>query len=192
MRAGERTRTIEHEGMTLRDKVVYINRVAKVVKGGRRFSFSALVVVGDGEGTAGMGKGKASEVPEAIRKAIEDAKKSLIKFPLKEGTIPYRVVGKFASAEVIINPARKGTGIIAGGAVRSVFEVAGVHDIVAKALGGHNPFNTVRATFKGLMQLKDPDTVLRLRGRLDTGAAAAKAAAPKTDEALTKPQESPK
>ncbi|MGB9716077.1 MAG: 30S ribosomal protein S5 [Thermodesulfovibrionales bacterium] len=158
---------IDSEGLNLKDKVVYINRVAKVVKGGRRFSFSALVVVGDGEGTVGMGKGKASEVPEAIRKAIEQAKKSLIKFPIKDGTIPHRVIGKFGSGTVIMNPAPKGTGIIAGGAVRAVLEVAGVQDIVAKSLRSHNPFNTVKATLNGLSLIKDPDSLIKLRGKVE-------------------------
>jgi small subunit ribosomal protein S5 len=156
---------IEPEGLTLKDKVVYINRVAKVVKGGRRFSFSALVVVGDGEGIVGIGKGKASEVPEAIRKAVEGAKKALIKFPLRDTSIPHRVVGKYGSISVVMNPAPKGTGLIAGGPVRAVLEVAGIHDIVAKSLGSHNPFNTVRATLDGLGKLKEFDSVMKIRGR---------------------------
>ncbi len=154
---------IDPEGLTLKDKVVYINRVAKVVKGGRRFSFSALVVVGDGAGTIGIGKGKANEVPEAIRKAVEKAKKSLMAFPLKETTIHHRVVGKFGGGTVVMNPAPKGTGLIAGGPVRAVFEVGGIHDIVAKSLGGHNPYNTVKATLDGLQQLRDPKVVQALR-----------------------------
>jgi small subunit ribosomal protein S5 len=156
---------IDSEGLNLKDKVVYINRVAKVVKGGRRFSFSALVVVGDGEGTVGMGKGKATEVPEAIRKAIEQAKKSLIRFTIKDGTIPHRVIGRFGSGTVIMNPALKGTGIIAGGAVRAVLEVAGIQDIVAKSLRSHNPFNTVKATLNGLSAIKDTASVMKLRGK---------------------------
>lgn len=158
---------IEPEGLNLKDKVVYINRVAKVVKGGRRFSFTALVVVGDGEGTVGMGKGKATEVPEAIRKAVDQAKKSLIQFPIKNKTIPHRVVGRFGSGTVVMNPAQKGTGIIAGGAVRAVLEVAGVQNIVAKSLRSHNPFNTVKATLNGLSILKDPESVAKLRGKVE-------------------------
>ena len=154
-----KTERIDAEGLTLKDKVVFINRVAKVVKGGRRFSFSALVV--------GIGKGKAAEVPEAIRKAVEQAKKRLIRFPLKEGTLTHRIIGKYGSNSVVMNPAPKGTGLIAGGAVRAVFEVAGIQDVVAKALGGHNPFNTVKATLDGLSNLKDPDAVLKLRGKAE-------------------------
>ncbi|MBI5102784.1 MAG: 30S ribosomal protein S5 [Nitrospirae bacterium] len=151
--------------MNLKDKVVFINRVAKVVKGGRRFSFSALVVVGDGEGTVGIGKGKAAEVPEAIRKAVEQAKKSLLKFPMRDGTIPHRIIGKYSGGTVIMNPAKKGTGLIAGGAVRAILEVSGIQDIVAKSLGNHNPFNTVHATIDGLLGLKDPEHMIKLRGK---------------------------
>jgi small subunit ribosomal protein S5 len=156
---------INSEGLNLKDKVVHINRVAKVVKGGRRFSFTALVVVGDSEGTVGIGKGKATEVPEAIRKAIEHAKKTLLKFPIKDGTIPYRVIGRFGSGIVVMNPAVKGTGIIAGGAVRALLEVAGVRNVVAKSLRSHNPFNSVKATLDGLASLKDPASVMKLRGK---------------------------
>ncbi len=158
---------INPDGLNLKDKVIYINRVAKVVKGGRRFSFTALVVVGDGEGTVGIGKGKASEVPEAIRKAIERAKKSLIKFPLKDGTIPHRIIGKYGSGIVVINPAPKGTGIIAGGAVRALLEVAGVQNVVAKSIRSHNPFNSVKATLNGLLSLKDPEIVMKMRGKVE-------------------------
>jgi small subunit ribosomal protein S5 len=158
---------INPEGLNLKDKVVYINRVAKVVKGGRRFSFTALVVVGDGEGIVGMGKGKAAEVPEAIRKAVDQARKSLIRFPIRDTTITHKIVGRFGSGTVVMNPAQKGTGIIAGGAVRAVLEVAGVQNIVAKSLRSHNPFNTVKATLNGLSTLKDLESVLKLRGKVE-------------------------
>ncbi len=158
---------IDPEALTLKDKVVYINRVAKVVKGGRRFSFSALVVVGDDNGHVGFGKGKANEVPEAIRKAFEHAKKSLIRVPVKDGTIPYKIIGRYGAGKVVMLPAREGTGIIAGGPVRAVMEVAGIRNVVAKSLGSRNPFNTVRATFEGLLQLKDTTILSRQSG--DTG-----------------------
>lgn len=157
---------IDPEGLNLKDRVIYINRVAKVVKGGKRFSFSALVAIGNEEGIVGIGKGKASEVPEAIRKATEQAKKSLLRFPIKDGTIPHRVIGKFGSGYVILNPAQKGTGIIAGGAVRAVLEVSGVQNIVAKSLRSHNPFNEAKATLDGLARLKDPDSIMELRGKI--------------------------
>lgn len=151
--------------LNLKDRVVFINRVAKVVKGGRRFSFSALVVVGDGGGVVGIGKGKATEVPEAIRKAVEQAKKSLIRFPMKDGTITHRIIGKYGAGSVVMNPAVKGTGLIAGGAVRAILEVAGIQDIVAKAIGGHNPFNTVKAALDGLSKLRNPALVIKMRKR---------------------------
>ncbi len=166
-----RTERIDAEGLDLKDKVVYINRVAKVVKGGRRFSFSALVVVGSENGIIGIGKGKATEVPEAIRKAVEQAKKRLVRFPLKDGTIPHKIIGRYGSNMVVMNPAKKGTGLIAGGAVRAVFEVAGIQDIVAKSLGGHNPFNTVKATMSGLQSLREPEAVFKLRGIAEDGTA---------------------
>ncbi|GAB4537467.1 MAG: 30S ribosomal protein S5 [Thermodesulfovibrionia bacterium] len=152
---------IDPDTLALKDKVVFINRVAKVVKGGRRFSFSALVVVGDENGCVGFGKGKASEVPEAIRKATEQAKKSLIRIPIKQGTIPHRVTGKYGAGSVVMLPGREGAGIIAGGAVRAVMEMAGIRNVVAKSLGSRNPFNTVRATFDALLQLRDETNLLR-------------------------------
>lgn len=160
---------IDPEGLSLREKVVYINRVAKVVKGGRRFSFSAIVVVGDGSGHVGAGKGKAGEVPEAIRKAIEQAKRGLIKIPIKDGTIPHQVMGKYGSVTVVMKPAVKGVGIIAGGAVRAIMEVAGIHNVTAKSIGSHNPFNTVRATLNGLMNLKDLEGVAESTSTLEGG-----------------------
>jgi small subunit ribosomal protein S5 len=151
------------EELNLKDKPVAINRVAKVVKGGKRFSFSALVVVGDGAGWVGVGKGKATEVPSAIAKAVERAKKQLIHIPLKNETIPHEVHGFFGSEHVLLKPAKKGTGIIAGGAVRILLEVAGAQNIIAKTLGRGNPFNAVRATLQGLGQLRDPQETKKMR-----------------------------
>ncbi|MFQ5780577.1 MAG: 30S ribosomal protein S5, partial [Nitrospiria bacterium] len=147
----------------LKDKVVFINRCAKVVKGGKRFSFSAIVVVGDGEGHVGAGKGKASEVPEAIRKAIEDAKKNLIRVPLKDRTIPFEVIGRYGAEAVMLKPASDGTGIIAGGPVRAVVEMAGVSNILSKCLGNGNPINVVNATLDGFSRLKAPADVMKMR-----------------------------
>ena len=156
---------MEHNELGLLEKIVYLNRVAKVVKGGRRFSFSALVVVGDGNGNVGYGLGKAQEVPEALRKATEHARKNMMSVPLVDGTLPYDVLGRYGSGRVLLKPASKGTGIIAGGAVRAIMEAAGVNDVLAKAIGTNNPHNVLKATMAGLASLRSAEEVSEMRGK---------------------------
>ncbi|HXD33960.1 MAG TPA: 30S ribosomal protein S5 [Pyrinomonadaceae bacterium] len=156
---------IPAQGLDLKDQVISINRVTKVVKGGKNLSFAALVVVGDEHGHVGFGTGKAREVPIAIKKAVEAAKKSLIRVPLMQNTLPHQLIGKFGAGRVLVKPASEGTGVIAGGAVRAVMQAVGVHDVRTKVLGSTNPHNVVRATFDALLRMKDPMELARLRGK---------------------------
>ncbi len=164
MESTQTVRKVKASEIDLKERVVNINRVAKVVKGGRRFSFAAVVVVGNGDGVVGHGLGKANEVTDAITKGIDDAKKNLIKVPVLKGTLPHEVKGKFCGGKVLLKPASAGTGVIAGGAMRAVLESAGVKDVLAKSQGSSNPHNVVKATFDALLQLRDPIAVAAQRG----------------------------
>ena len=155
----------EERGDGLREKMISVNRVTKVVKGGRILGFAALTVVGDGDGGIGMGKGKSKEVPVAVQKAMEEARRNMVKIPLKNGTLQHQVVGRHGASKVIMQPASEGTGIIAGGAMRAVFEVMGVQNVLAKCLGSTNPYNVVRATIDGLMKMSTPSEIAAKRGK---------------------------
>jgi small subunit ribosomal protein S5 len=159
------TQSISAQSLNLKDQLISVNRVTKVVKGGKNLSFAALVVVGDESGHVGFGTGKAKEVPNAIKKAVEAAKKNLIKVRLIEGTLPHEIIGHYGAGRVLLKPAKEGTGVIAGGAVRAVLQSLGVHNVRTKILGSNNPHNVIRATFDGLLRMKDPNEVARLRGK---------------------------
>jgi small subunit ribosomal protein S5 len=157
--------SISAQSLNLKDQLISINRVTKVVKGGKNLSFAALVVIGDESGHVGFGTGKAKEVPNAIKKAVEAAKKNLIRVRLIEGTLPHEIIGRYGAGRVLLKPAKEGTGVIAGGAVRAVLQSLGVHNVRTKILGSNNPHNVIRATFDGLLRMKDPNEVARLRGK---------------------------
>lgn len=157
--------SISASSLNLKDQLISVNRVTKVVKGGKNLSFAALVVIGDENGVVGFGTGKAKEVPNAIKKAVESAKKNLIKVRLIDGTLPHEIIGRYGAGRVLLKPAKEGTGVIAGGAVRAVLQSLGVHNVRTKILGSNNPHNVIRATFDGLLRMKDPNEVARLRGK---------------------------